>query len=45
MFIQKEDALRREQNLEDAKKIVLEQDAALPAAKLVGAFRRLGFRE
>ena len=32
---QAEDAERRAKNLEDAKKITIEEDASLPAAKLV----------
>jgi asparaginyl-tRNA synthetase len=32
---QKEDAARREKNLEDAKKIVIEMDASLPVATTI----------
>lgn len=36
MYFQAEDAERREKNLEEAKKIVIEEDKSLPAPKQVG---------
>ena len=35
VYFQQEDAARREQNLEDAKKIVIKEDESLPKAKQV----------
>ena len=37
LLLQAEKAERREKNLEEAKKIVIEQDPSLPAPKLVSA--------
>lgn len=37
LLLQAEKAERREKNLEEAKKIVIEQDSSLPAPKLVSA--------
>ena len=38
LLLQAEKAERREKNLEEAKKIVIEQDPSLPAPKLVSAW-------
>jgi hypothetical protein len=35
IYLKHEDAQRREKNLEEAKKVVIKEDATLPKAKIV----------